>query len=149
LSKIYRRKIATTIYRRGYYARGYLVAITVSAAATAAITTAAAAAAAVSAATTAAAAARALFTRASFVDRYSTATHLGSVELRDCFISILVAHLNKTEALRTARITVSYDVNRLNLPDLLEQVGQIVFRRLIRQVSNVNSFTHISPSEIG
>ena len=60
---------------------------------------------------------------------------LSSVELRNRFFSIVVAHFHKTEAPRPTGVTVSDDADRFDLSGLCEQAWRFVFRRLKRQIS--------------
>src|SRR5215510_1674458 len=107
--------------------------------------TPAAAASTTTAAPVASAPTRTLLKRACFVDRQAAAIELSPVELRDCLFSVLVAHLHKAETLRTSGVPVRYYVYRLDRSNLLKQVSQIRLCRLVRQVSDVHSFAHISP----
>ena len=74
--------------------------------------------------------------RTRLVYRECSAMELSSVELRNRFFSIVVAHFHKTEALRPTGVTVSNDADRFDPSGLYEQAREIVFRRLKRQVSN-------------
>src|SRR5262249_52562108 len=107
-----------------------------------------AASASAAAAAKAASAACTIFTRAGFIDRQGASAHLGPVKLRDGFIGVIVAHLDKAEALRPAAVTIRNDIDRFDRPHLLEQRGQVVLRRLIRQISNIDSFAHDSPNQL-
>jgi hypothetical protein len=76
------------------------------------------------------------------VDRQRPAIQLGAVELGDDLLSILVVHLDEPEALGATGIPIGNDVCRFDIADLLEEVRDVSLRRIKRQISNVDSFTH-------
>jgi hypothetical protein len=81
--------------------------------------------------------------RPCFVDGEVTSTNVFAIELRDCFIrSGVVGHLHKTETFRASGIAICDDLNRFNLTNLTEQVSKVTFRRLKREISNVDFFCH-------
>ena len=115
---------------------GFLLVPAVAAAATAATIISAASAA------TAAATELPLDHRTSFVHRQRPATEFGAVQLLDCGIGIVVAHFDKTEALRSASGPIGNDAHRLHSSALCEQSIEITFRRIERQITNKNFFRH-------
>jgi hypothetical protein len=58
-----------------------------------------------------------------------------TVKPLDCLHSRVAIHFDEGEASRTTRLAVSDYGGRLYRSDLREQVGKLIFCRLIRQVS--------------
>ena len=75
--------------------------------------------------------------RTRFVHRKRSALQFSSVELRDRFFSIVVAHFHESESPGPAGVAVRDYADRFDLSGLCEQALEIVFRRLKRQISYV------------
>jgi len=79
-----------------------------------------------------------------FIDRYRTPLDWLTVESGNGRLGFfLLGHLDKTEASRLAREFVHYDCNRGYLTELGEGLLDILLRRLVRQVSDID--IHPSP----
>src|SRR5262249_28608430 len=107
--------------------------------ATAAATTAAATVAATAAtAATTEAATRAIFLRTGLIDRQLTATEIGAIHLFRRGAGLIGrAHCDEREAARAAGHLVHRDVNVGHGTELAESGAEFVFRRLERQVTDV------------
>jgi len=91
-------------------------------------------------------AAATIFSWSSFVDGESTPVDLLAVQGGNSRLSFLtVAHLDKAEAFRAARVPVHDDLSRLNRSVRLEQVLQINVGHAIRQVADVQFLSHDGP----
>jgi hypothetical protein len=75
--------------------------------------------------------------RTRFVHRKRSAFQFSSVELRDRFFSIVVAHFHEPKSSGPAGVAVRDNSDRFDLSGLCEQALEIVFRRLKRQISYV------------
>jgi hypothetical protein len=91
------------------------------------------------------ASARALLARARFVYSERAAVEVRAVKLRDSLVGFLSTHFYEGKTPGAARLAVRHYIDRINLTRLLEQSSEVVFRRIVRQVSNKYSFTHDSP----
>ena len=69
----------------------------------------------------------------------STLAHRGAVQALDSRPSILIAHLDKAEALASSRLAISDDCAKGDWSDLLEEVAQILVVCLIGESPNVKS----------
>jgi hypothetical protein len=100
--------------------------------ASAAATTSAVAA---SASASSSAAKAALRARARFIDIDRAAIEFVAVESLDSFSRRVRFHFNERETARAARIPISHYRGGFHLSNFRKQIGELILRRLIRQVS--------------
>jgi len=112
-------------------------------AAAAAATEIATSATAESAAATAEITAGTIFTRTRFIDRQGATAHVTAVEFRDRLVGIFLRrHLDEAEAARTAAEPVHDNLAAHDLAGLLEQLKQLVFGRVEREVPDEQFCRH-------
>jgi hypothetical protein len=79
-----------------------------------------------------------LHERFGFVDGQLSTVELRSAQLRNGFGGIVVAHRDKTETFRAARLAIRDDAGGLYGANLIEEAGEIIFCRVERQISYEN-----------
>ena len=134
---------AATVAAVATTAAAVATATAAATAATIAATTAAATAATAITAATAAAAATttttaAILTRTSLVDRQVAAAEVLTVERVGRVVGRLpIGHFHESEPLGAVRVAVDDNLGRENLAELAEQFYQVVFGRVVRQISDI------------
>ena len=80
--------------------------------------------------------------RPSFIDSQGPAIEVLAVELRNSVIAALL-HLHKAKTFGAAGVAIGDDTNRFNRTRLPEQVLEFSFRRLKRQIANIEFLFHV------
>jgi hypothetical protein len=129
--------------RRSIIAITITIAIAATAATAATVTTATATAATVATATATTAAAAAFFAGTGLIHGQRAARELAAVERCNRFVGTAV-HLDECETATATRFSVRNDRGVGNLTELAERLPEVLRRRAERQVTNVDSLTHLS-----
>ena len=70
-----------------------------------------------------------------FVHIERTAAQLRSVKRGNSFLPVLgICHLHKAKATRTARVPIGHNAHTVHLPVGLEELAQLVFRRIEAEI---------------
>jgi hypothetical protein len=80
--------------------------------------------------------------RPCFINSQGPAVEVLAVDFGNSLIAALL-HFHKTETFGAASVTICDDMNRFNQTCLREQVLEFTFRRLKRQISNVEFLFHV------
>ena len=81
----------------------------------------------------------AILARFGLVYRQSTAVNIAAIQPFDGLLpATVIGHLDKTEAFGLAGVSVHDQFGAVNTAKLRKQLPQLVFSRVIRQVSNIN-----------
>ena len=81
----------------------------------------------------------AILLRFGLIDRQSTAVNIAAIQPFDGLLpATVIGHLDKTEAFGLAGVSVHDQLGAVNVAELGKQGPQLVFSRVIRQVSNIN-----------